>query len=963
MFGQNINKKAANSWVDSVFRTLTIDEQIGQLIFVRANFPNKPYEKKVIKYIKKYDIGGVTFFGGDPLKQALQTNSWNKIAKTPLFVSIDAEWGLGMRLKNTLKYPLQMTLGAQHNDSLLYVMGLQIGRQCKRMGIQINFAPVVDVNSNPNNPIIGMRSFGENPDSVAYKAWFYATGMQDAGIVACLKHFPGHGDTYQDSHKTLPKVTDKKKFIKAVALYPYRFFFNQKRQVSSVMVAHLSVPAFDKRVNYPASLSFPIVTKLLKRRMGFKGLVITDALDMKGVTMHFGKDKVGLLAFEAGNDILLIPENVEATVSSIKKLVLNKRAARRQLARSCKKILYYKYLTGAWKKKPVDTANLIKDLKRPEYINLIDGLFNRSVTVLTNHNDILPLKIADTTTIAVVVVGQTKPVVFSKTLSKVFPTKVFYLPHNVSKKHANSILKQLVKYRQAIILFVNTNMSASRRFGITKANVVFAEKASLQTNVILDIFASPYALQFFKNLNTFSAIIVSYQDKPQVQRASAEIIAGERSTVSALPVSIAGFKIGDGFLLHKTRLRFGTPEDVCANSEILKKIDSIALKGIEMKAYPGCQILAAKNGVIFYDKTFGYHTYLKSVSEKRNDIYDLASLTKVLATTPALMKLMETGKIDLNGKLSDYLLFLKGTNKEHMHFKEVLSHQAGLQDWIPFYKETILPDGSLNSAVFRHHISENFPTRVAQNLYIQKNYHYKMFREIVESPVADTIKYVYSDLGFYLFKVMIEQIANQSFDEYVYNNFYKPLGIGRLVFNPREYFPLRTINPTENDTVFRKQLLTGDVHDQGAAMLGGISGHAGLFGNAYDVAVMMQMFLNGGVYNGKQVLQQQTINIFNKRYFVADSNRRGLGFDKPLLKYQDHRATCKSVSNLSFGHSGFTGTYMWADPKNGLVYVFLSNRVHPDMYNPILMDEDIRTNIHQLFYDAFNRQKKKISNY
>ena len=950
--------REASRWADSVYNSLTLEKRIGQLIFARANYAYKPYDSKIDEYIKKYNLGGVTFFGGDPVKQALQTNRWNKLAKTPLFISIDAEWGLGMRLKNTLKYPLQMTLGAQHNDSLLYIMGRQVGAQCKRMGIQINFAPVVDVNSNPENPVIGMRSFGENPDSIARKAWFYAMGMQHEGIISCAKHFPGHGDTRQDSHKTLPVVRDSKKEIYKTALYPYRFLFRQDEPVSSVMVAHLSVPAYDKRKNYPATLSYPIVTKLLKKKLGFNGLIFTDALDMKGVTLHFGKEKVGLLAFKAGNDILLIPEDIPATVENIKKEVLKSKKAKRRLEESCKKVLRYKYLTGAWKRIPVDTANLLNDLNKQAYKNTIRELYNRSVTVVTNQNNILPFQDTDTTKTAVVVIGSTAKQSFESSLEKIFPVTAFRLPKKAGKKEKENVLRQLPYFKNVIVLFVNTNISAYRSFGIEKEDVRFAERAARQSNVVLNLYASPYALGFFKNLNGFSAVVVSYQDKPGAQRATAEVITGQRETHSTLPVSTAGFKTGTGHIIKKTRLRYGTPGEVDANEAILRKVDSIALKGIEMKAYPGCQILAAKDGIIFYNKAFGYHTYANLIPEKEQDLYDLASLTKVMATTPVLMKLTREGKIDIDGKLSDYLPMLRGSNKEKMHFKEILSHQAGLQDWIPFYKETILPDGSLDPEVFNNRISETYNTRVAQNLYINKDYHFKMYKEIVESPVADTTAYVYSDLGFYLFKLMTEQLTSEPFDKYFYKNFTRKMGLGRLVYNPRNYFPLKSINPTENDTLFRKQLLTGDVHDQGAAMLGGVSGHAGMFGNAYDVASVMQMYLDGGRYNGRQILDKETIDLFNRRYFVADSNRRGLGFDKPLLRYEEHRTNCKSVSDSSFGHSGFTGTYCWADPENGLVYVFLSNRVHPDMYNPVLMDEDIRTNIHQLFYDALSRKTK-----
>jgi len=952
--GQINRKKAADRWADSVYQSLNLEQRIGQLIFVRANNPYKPYDSKINDYIKKYDIGGITFFGGTPIGQALQTNRWNKIARTPLFISMDGEWGLGMRLKHTLKYPLQMTLGAQLGDSLLYLMGKQIGEQYRRMGIQINFAPVVDVNSNPKNPIIGMRSFGENPKAVAHKAYQYIKGMQNEGIVACAKHFPGHGDTYQDSHKTLPIVNASKKEIHNIALYPYRFLFKQDIPVSAVMVAHLSIPALDKRKNFPASLSYPIVSKLLKRKMKFKGLIITDALDMKGVTLYIGKDKVALQAFLAGNDILLIPEDIPASIESIKTKVLSSKAARRHLEKSCKKILKYKYLTEAWQRQPIDTSHLLNDLNKQVYSELIANLFNRSITILSNQNKILPLPLADTGTVAIVIVGNTAHGEFEKTLAKMFKTKVFYLKHNATEKDKNIVLQSLPNYKTTVIAFINTNISASRRFGISTADVEFAEKATRQSNVVLNIFASPYALGYFKNLQSFSAIVVSYQDKIATQQASAEVIAGERSTNARLPVSIGSFSIGDGISLRKTRLRFGTPADVGANTNILKSVDSIALKGIEIGAYPGCQILAAKNGVIFYDKSFGYHTYYKKIPVRATDLYDLASLTKIMATTPALIKLTEEGKININGNLSDYLLSLKGSNKELLSFKSILSHQAGLQNWIPFYKETLTPTGP-DSTIYSNHISEKYPVRVAENMYIRKNYSYKIYQEIIDSPVSDKKKYLYSDLGFYLFKLMIEQMTDKPFDQYVYENFYHPLGLGRLVFTPRNYFPTDEITPTQNDTVFRRQQLVGDVHDQGAAMLGGISGHAGLFGNAFDVAVMMQMLMDGGVYNGNRVLESQTIDLFNRRYFVADSNRRGLGFDKPLLRYVDHMTNCKSVSDSSFGHSGFTGTYTWADPKNGLVYVFLSNRVYPDMYNRIIMDEDIRTNIHELFYNALQK--------
>ena len=942
--------KRATRWADSVYLSLTPEQRIGQLIIARANYANRPYDTLLDKYIKKYNLGGVCFFAGSPVSQAKQTNHWNSLAQTPLFVTIDAEWGLGMRLKNTLKYPLQMTLGALARDSLIYRMGQEIGQQCRRMGVHINFAPVVDVNSNPENPIIGMRSFGQDPENVAEKAFLYMKGMEENGVIACAKHFPGHGNTYQDSHKTLPVVTARKKEIEKTALYPYRSLFKSRPPVSAVMVAHLSIPALEKRKNLPTSLSYRVVTKLLKEKMHFHGLIITDGLDMKGVTRNYAKGEVAKMAFEAGNDLLLIPGDIPASIEKIKEAVQKSKTGQKRLEESCKKILKYKYLSGAYKRAIIDTNNLLASLNRPTYKSTINRLFYSSVTVIKNDGKLLPLQDTVPAKTAIVIVGDNHLTAFETTFQQYFPARVYYLKRNAAAIERNFVLKELPKYDRAVLCIVNTNIAATKRFGIPEAEVRFVEKAAKQTKTVLNLFASPYALNFFQNPDDFTAIVVSYQEKPETLKASAEIITGTRKATGHLPVSTNHFSMGTGLYLPQIRLRYGTPQEVGANTDTLKKVDSLALAGITMKAYPGCQILAAKDGIIFYNKAFGYHTYADTIPEKTDDLYDLASLTKVLGTTLALMKLEEKGIINIDQKLSYYLPALRRSNKADLGIKEILSHQSGMEEWIPFYKSTLTRFGP-DTSLYHRHIDEEHPVRVAQNLYLRKDYHYHILQEIIDSPLGEK-KYQYSGLGFYLFKTMTERLTNQPFDRFLYQNFYHPMGLHRLVFTPRKFFPLHEINPTENDTVWRQQQLWGDVHDMGAAMMGGVSGNAGLFGDAHDVAAVMQMLLNHGKYNGKQILSPMVIDIFNHRYFAADSNRRGLGFDKPLLKYIDHKSNCKSASDKSFGHSGFTGTYAWADPEKGLVYVFLSNRVFPDMHNSKLADEDIRTYIHQLFYNA-----------
>lgn len=947
---KDFDNTQAKYWVDSVYNSLSLEEKIGQLIFVRANHSGQAYLNEVDNYIKDYNIGGVVFFRADPISQALKTNYWNSLAKTPLMIAMDAEWGIGMRLSNTVKYPLQMALGATADDSLIYKMGFQIAEQCKRMGIQMNFAPVVDVNSNSANPVIGMRSFGENPNNVAVKADYYMKGLQDGGVIACAKHFPGHGDTKSDSHLTLPLVKAKKRDLRNTEFVPFEYLINEG--VASIMTAHLSVPALDNNKKRPTSLSYKVVSKLLKNKMGFEGLIITDGLDMKGVTKYYEKGEVAKEAFMAGNDILLIPDDVKASVESIKELVADKPDYMQRLDESCKKILKFKYLSNAYKNKAVDTTNLISDLNSTEYWNLSKELGASAITILKNENNIIPISYPDTLKTAVVVIGY-KNTEFEKVISSFMDVDIYYLSHNSDISEKQNIISEIEDANLVIVALTNTKISASKHFGISDSDIQFINNISLRKKTILNVFASPYALNFFPNLNNFQGLVVSYQDKEYLMGKTAEILLGMSGAKGVLPVSAGGFKPGHGIKTKKSRLTYLSPKELNINETILKKVDSIAENGIEIGAFPGCQILAIKDGFIFYDKCFGYHTYDKNLPVKPDDIYDLASLTKILATVPSLMKIYEDTIIDINYPISNYLLYLKKTNKRNLTIKEILGHQAGLVSWIPYYKNT-LSTNAWDTSVYHSRIDEQYPVRVAQAMYIHEYYSNKIYDQISKSPLGEK-KYQYSDLGFYLFRQLIELSTNSAFNNYVLEEFYSPLGLKNMRFKPLEFFDRDRICPTEKDKVFRYQILQGDVHDQGAAMLGGVSGHAGLFSNSYDVAVMMQMLLNGGSYGGRKYIDSTIVREFTSYNFKDNDNRRGLGFDKPLLEYEDHGPNCESASPLSFGHSGFTGTYAWADPENGLIYIFLSNRVYPDMYNNKLGELDIRTNIHQLFYEAINK--------
>lgn len=382
------------------------------------------------------------------------------------------------------------------------------------------------------------------------------------------------------------------------------------------------------------------------------------------------------------------------------------------------------------------------------------------------------------------------------------------------------------------------------------------------------------------------------------------------------------------------------------------------MKGIKNKAYPGCVILAAKDGKVFYDKAFGYHTYENKVPTSINDIFDMASVTKIEASTMAIMKLYDDGKLDIDKQLGDYLPILKGSNKEHIVIRDVLTHQARLKAWIPFYLETI-KKGKIDTNIYHKVKSAKYPFRVAENLYIRKDYPDSIIQEIIRSPLNKKKEYLYSDMGFYLMMKIIEKITGESFETYLHDNFYTPLGMSSTGFKPREKFKLLRIVPTEIDTVWRKQLLYGDVDDQGAAMMGGICGHAGLFSNANDLATLMQMIIQKGEYAGERYFKDSTVEEFTRYQFPQNNNRRALGFDKPALFSKENGPCCKSASLLSFGHSGFTGTYFWVDPKENLIYIFLSNRVYPDADNKKIIEMGTRTDIQQAIYNAIAKSKAK----
>jgi len=933
-------------WVDSTYTALSLKEKIGQLYMIQV-FSNQDQatKKSILNQIKTNYIGGVIYSNGGPIRQAQLNNELQAASKIPLLVGMDAEWGLSMRLDSTYAFPWNMTLGAVKDMSLIRQTGIQIGEHCKRIGVHFNFAPVVDINTNPNNPIIGNRSFGEDKNEVSKRAWAFMEGMQSAGVLANAKHFPGHGDTSSDSHKTLPTINFSAKRIDSVELYPYKKLIS--KNLSSVMVAHLNVPNLDSRSNYPSSLSYPIVTDLLKQKLGFKGLIFTDALSMKGASNFSSPGEIDLQAFLAGNDVMLMSNDVTQGIAALEKAVVSGLISEERLAHSVKKILKAKYKVGLHQFKPIETTNLVADLNRQKDDVLYGELMENAITLVQNKKNNLPLKNLELHKIAYVKMGDADASPFINSLHKYTKVDV------VNSKNLDGLIASLKNYNTVIVGFHKSNANPWKSYQFTDKELVWLYEISRTNNVILTVFAKPYALDDFKTFENFESILMAYQNSPIAQQKAAQIIFGGLSAKGVLPVSCGvKFKAGDGLQTTAlNRLTYGLAESVGMDSSHLQKIDSIANHAISEQMTPGIQLLVARKGTVIYEKSFGYHTYKNASEVKFNNLYDVASLTKILATLPLLMELIDSGVITLDATLGDLLPSYKNTNKETITIQEMLSHYAQLKPWIPFYVSTLDSiTEKPNPKFYKSKPSKKFPIKVNERLYLRTDFKDSIQNQIINSELLEEKEYRYSDLPYYILKLIIEKHYDLPLEALVQQHFYKPLGANYTTYKPLEKFNKFDIIPTEIDDYFRYDTVHGYVHDMGAAMQDGVGGHAGLFSNANDVAKLMQMYLQEGFYGGKRYFSTDTFKAFNTCHYCDEENRRGIGFDKPQL--EDEGPTCGCLSMTSFGHSGFTGTYAWADPEEEIVYVFLANRSYPKSEINRLSEENIRTEIQRLIYES-----------
>jgi beta-glucosidase-like glycosyl hydrolase/CubicO group peptidase (beta-lactamase class C family) len=937
-------------WADSVLSGMSSRERIGQLFMVAAySNKDKVHEDEILELVTKHHIGGLIFFQGGPSRQAKLTNMYQDSARVPLWIGMDAEWGLGMRLDSTISFPRQMTLGAIQDPQLIYRFGKEMANQLKRMQVDVSFSPVVDINSNPANPVIGNRSFGEERKRVAELGVAYMRGLQDNGVLANAKHFPGHGDTDADSHHSLPVINHDYNRLDSLELAPFRKLIQSG--VGSIMVAHLEIPTLDTTKNRASTLSPNIVQGLLRDSLGFRGLVFTDALNMKGVASFYQPGEVDLMALQAGNDVLLFPEDVPAAIAAIENALISGTITQAEIDRHCLKILRAKEWLGINNRQKIELANLNEDLNNASAIMLKEDLIEASLTILKNE-ELIPFTYRRPKQQAVMNIG-TAGESFNEVFSRYFDFDAFTISHDEKNETYTALLDSLAGYSEVVVNLLNTSNRPSKNYGITEKTDRFILELSAKTKVLLNVYASPYALSKMVSPTAVQGLVISYQDDDLTQKVTAEMLAGACTATGKLSVSAsADFPLGSGLpITQPSRIRFSSAERTGISPSAFSKIDEIVKEGIAAQAFPGCEVLVLKDWQVVYNKSFGHFTYEEQQEVTNNTIYDLASITKIASSTAALMQLQDQGIVDVDGRLCDYLDICDTSSYHSLNLRDILSHYARLQAWVPFYDET-LDKGAWKTGIYSKYPAPGFSVQVADSMYIADSYSAGLQDRILQTGLRSAKEYKYSDLGYYFIKDIIESKTKMSLDRFTDSTLYSPLGLKTMGYLPLSKFTRDAIAPTEYDLRYRMQLVQGHVHDQGAAMLGGVGGHAGLFSNAQDLAVLMQMFMNDGYYGGKQYISGETLNYFTSCHYCDEGVRRGIGFDKPTREL-NNGPSCNSASSNSFGHTGFTGTICWADPDHDIVYVFLSNRVYPNAENKKLVEMDIRTRIHQVIYDAY----------
>lgn len=957
----------SNHWVDSLMQTMTLKQKIAQLFMVSAySNKNDAHTQEIHRLVSEYDVGGLCFFQGSPKKQVELTNIYQSAAKVPLLISMDAEWGVGMRLDSVLLFPKQMALGSIRHPEMIYKMGQEVARQFKALGMHVNFAPVVDVNNNPMNPVINTRSFGEDREEVAKRSILYMKGMQDEGILACAKHFPGHGDTHVDSHFDLPVLEYSRKRLDSLELYPFKKII--RAGVNSVMVGHLFVPSIEPEQNIPASLSQKAIQGLLQHDLRFKGIVFSDGMQMKAISNRFPAPKANLMALKAGCDMLVFPTQVIESIDTIAAAVSRNELKLEEVEIKCRKILMAKYHVGLNRFQPLPTEQVTAFLNRQEAKALQETLVEASFVLLKNDAQLLPLSNSSVNGTVYLEIGKQQGNSFYNRLSD-----YARIPRIRIAQHRDSLkvkLDSLRPFHTLIIAYHDLSEFPQRNFKIDTGFARSLSELLPKANKCLVLFGTPYALTRIPNHDAFQSMLVCYNNQDLTQEKAAQAVMGGIPIEGIQPV---GKKLlamtGTPLRTQAVRMSYRRPYTLGIKEEALERLDSLVFDALDKKAFPGCQVLAAYDGSVFFHKAYGTLSYTDTTPVSLSTVYDIASISKVTGTLGVIMHLTDRNILQINAPLKAYLSALPESKKD-IKLKELLAHQAGLIAWEPYYSRFLTsPDqmplfaetssenypfqigkrwayknAIMHPAFFRDVASPQFPVRMGDRLYANPQVKDSIYAYMDQS-ASFPKEYKYSDLSFLYLQRVIEAKTNQSLDAWCDSLYFSRLHMPYTAYNPMVKALNYRIAPTSYDPLFRKQILNGYVDDNNAALLGGVAGHAGLFSTCNDLAKYYQMLLWKGHYGGEAFLSEETVKQFTAQAYKNSNNRRSPGFDKPETHKGRISPVPEILSSKSYGHTGFTGCMVWNDPSRKLLFIFLSNRVHPDPSNGKLSKLNTRTEI------------------
>ncbi len=968
------DESACNHWVDSVYNSLSPRQRVAQLFFPKVVPTRGDVSRAMLRsLVKDNEVGGLIFTEGFIAQYADMTNYAQAQARVPLLMTFDGEWGLHMRIPKTPRFPHNMALGAIHNgESLMYEYGREMARECRIMGIHVNFAPVADVNSNPDNPVISYRSFGEDPQKVASLVCAYSRGLEDGGVQAVAKHFPGHGDTNSDSHKTLPTLTRTRHQMEQVELVPFRRFIAEGH--SGIMTAHLAVPTYDKS-STPASLSRKITTELLRNTLGFDGLIYTDALGMKGATEAVANPCVA--ALRAGADILLCPPNTARDIDAVMAAIASGKISAEEVETHCRRVLRYKYYLGLSKYTPIDRNNLSERINSVGADDLLRRLAEGAITVIRNEHNILPLRHLGQKSIAVVSIGAEASNDFSNTCRRYAPVDLYA---SRTGSFSSADIAAICKHNTVIVGVFNDKGSSRQALNVLSKAV--KAKSAGKMSLVEAFFVNPYKMSRLKGgaLGHEQSLVLAYDDTPELRRAAAEAVFGGIEVSGTLPVNLHGIaKIGTGHRLHKTRLGYSSPQAHGMDAALTDSIDAIVGEALALGAFPGCQVVVGRGGDIVVDRSYGC---LTAGGEKVTPftMYDLASVSKAMGTLPGIMTAVDHGKIDIDAKASRYIpaLAARSDGKQDITIRQLLYHESGMPAALNMFDmmmdtatyarpllvhrrdsaHTIQVQRGLfgaTSAKLRQDISS--PIRTAQfdiasadGIYVGQCTYDSVMQRIYDIPLRASKRYNYSCLNFALLMDAEQRATATPHQQWCRTHLWAPLGMTTMCYRPLNEHPRTQIAPTEKDTYLRRQTVWGYVHDEMADFSGGVQGNAGLFANADDLAKMCQMWLNGGVYGGDRILSERVVKLFTTDQ--STTCRRGLGFDKPDTTNPDNSPTCDEATTETFGHLGFTGTVFWVDPANDMFFIFLCNRVNPTRDNDAFNACGIRPRLFSQVYQA-----------